>query len=109
MDAEIIAHVACIVTLQDSWAACLTEPDHLLVDEDHDQTLDQEVKLQQALEKNIQARASASAEIIQSYEDIKAEKHFLNPLNIRHINKAPFTRLLRTGANICCFFQENLG
>ena len=80
-----------------------------MAEEDHDITLSHGVKLQRALEKNVALRASTSLDSIQSYEDMKAEKHFELPLNARHVNKARFTRLVRSGTNVCCYFQDTLG
>ena len=107
-DSEIFAFVACIADLENSPLACMMDPEVLPV-QDETIPLDDVDKRQKDLEDNIAVRASTSLESIQSYEEIKAERLFVNPLNIRHVNKVPFTRLLRVGANVCCFFHEALG
>ena len=85
------------------------DSDVISIDEDHDATLPHGLKIQRALERNVALRASTSLDSIQSYEIIKAEKHFQNDLNVRHINNARFTRLLRFGTNVCCYFQDSIG
>ena len=87
----------------------MMDSDNLVVNEDHDVSLPHGEKLQRALDKNIAVRASTSLDSIQSYEEMKADKHFQLPLNIRHINKARFTGLLRAGSGLCCYFQDALG
>ena len=87
----------------------MMEPETIEPDEEQDPTLPHSTRTRKALEKNIALRASTSLDSIQSYEEIKAEKHFLHPLNVRHINNARFTRLLRAGTNVCCYFQDQIG
>ena len=108
-DSEIFAYVSSIADLENSPLACLMEPEPISIDENHDQTLSMAVKMENALVQNIALRAATSQDSITSYEEIKAEKHFVNPLNIRHVNKVPFTRLLRLGTTACCFYHETLG
>ena len=78
------------------------QPDTVDIDWSH------ETKIRKASEKNVEVRASTSMDSVTSYEDIKAEKHFLSPLNVRYINKMPFTRLMRLGTNVCCHFIEEM-
>ena len=111
-DSEIFAEVACIRTLQDSDLALLSAPDDIYPDSDDDETLatlSKTEKIKRAAAKNREVRIATSQESIQSYEDFKAEKHFKNGLNIRHVNNTPFTQLLRSGTGVCCYFQENTG
>ena len=107
-DSEIFAYVASIINLEDTLVANITESDQLKPDE-MDINWSHETKIRNASEKNVEVRASTSMDSIRSYEEIKAERHFLSPLNLRHINNMPFTRLMRLGTNVCCHFQEELG
>ena len=104
-DSEIFAHVACLVDLEDTIVANMTEPETFQED-DVDPQWSHDVKIRKASERNVELRASTSMDSLRSYEDIKAEKHFLSQLNNRYINKMPFTRILRLGTNSCCHFQE---
>ena len=111
-DSEIFAEVACIKSLQDSALALLTEPDDIYPDSDDEETLatlSKRDKIKRAAVKNKAVRLATSQESIQSYESIKAEKHFTSKWNIRHVNKTPFTQLLRAGTGVCCYFQETTG
>ena len=108
-DSEIFAFVSCIADLPNSPLACLMEPESIEIEEDHDQCQPMTIKMENALVKNAALRAATSEDSMASYEDIKAEKLFVNPLNIRHVNKVPFTRLLRLGTTACCFYHEALG
>ena len=111
-DSEIFAEVACIKTLHDSALALLAEPDDTYPDSDDEDslaTLSKRDKIKRAALKNQAVRVATSQESIQSYEEFKAEKHFTNQLNIRHVNKTPFTQLLRAGTGVCCYFQETTG
>ena len=85
--------------------ANLSEPE-TFQEEDVDPNLSMDQKIRNESEKNIAVRASTSADSLRSYEEIKAEKHFLSSLNKRYFNRMPFTRILRLGTNICCHFQE---
>ena len=108
-DTEIFASVSCILRLEDTNFATMMDPQQIMIDEDHDPCMPQQAKLNRTLERNIEARASTSMDSIKSYESLKAEKIFQHQINIRHINKVPFTKLLRAGTNICCHFQESIG
>ena len=105
-DSEIFVQVACILELHDSPIADMETPEEILVDEGHDPEKSQLEKIQRITEKNREVRASTSLDSIQSYESIKAEKHFQSHLNTRHYNRVAFTRLLRVGSDVCCYFQE---
>ena len=86
----------------------MMESDELPEEDEYDPSLPHALQLRKALEKNIAVRASTSLDSIQSYESIKAEKHFINPLNVRYVNNAKFTALLRAGTNVCCYFQDQI-
>ena len=105
-DSEVFVEVSCFLNLGESSLACMADPEEIIVDEDHDPTKPQLEKVQRTIERNRQLREATSQESIRSYEDFKSEKHFSNPLNLRHYNKAPLTRLLRVGTGLCCHFQE---
>ena len=107
-DSEIIANVSCLTILQDSPLATMMESDTLEEEDEYDPELPHATQLKKALKKNIEVRASTSLDSIQSYESIKAEKHFLNPLNVRYVNNAKFTALRRAGTNVCCYFQDKI-
>ena len=98
--------MSCFLNLQDSPLADLDSPEEIFPDDEHDPTKPLLEKIQRITENNRQVRASTSMDSIQSYESIKAEKHFQTPLSVRHYNRVAFTRLLRVGSGICCFFQE---
>ena len=106
-DSEIFAYVSCITSLEDSPLACLMDPEDFDIEDDIDRlNLSHEEQRTEAQTRNVQVRASTSMDSLRSYEEIKAEKHFVTPLNIRHLNKVPFSRLLRVGTNVCCHFHE---
>ena len=110
-DAKIFPEVACLGTLQDTDMACMEDPMEEYPEEDMVAiaTLSKEDKIRRLAQKNTEVRASTSAESRKSYEEFKAEKHFRTPLNTRHLNKMPFTKLLRQGTGVCCYFQEDPG
>lgn len=108
-DSEIFANVANIIQLEDTDFATMMDPDPIQTDEDHDPTMPQQSKLDRTLDRNIEARASTSMDSIKSYENLKAEKIFQHEINIRQINRIPFTKLLRAGTNVCCHFLEATG
>ena len=111
-DSEIFAEVACIRSLQDTDLALLSAPDDIYPDSDDEETLatlSKNEKIKRAAAKNRAVKVATSQESIQSYEEFKAEKHFKNRLNIRHVNNTPFTQLLRAGTGVCCYFQETIG
>lgn len=105
-DSEIFAEVSCLLSLQDSPLSSMADPEEIEIDHGHDQTRPQVEKLVRTTERNRELKESQSLEIVQSYENIEADKIFQNPLNIRHVNKSPLTRLLRMGTGVCCYFQE---
>ena len=107
-DSEIFANVACLVDLEDNLVANMMDPEMVQDEEDYDPGLPHDEKIRKMSEKNKEVRASTSCDSLRSYEEIKAEKHFACPLNIRQINNMPFTRLLRLGTNVCCHFNETL-
>ena len=97
--------MASLVNLESTIVANMTEPENFQLEE-FDPNLSHDEKIRKASEKNIAVRASTSLDSIRSYEEFKAEKHFLSQLNNRYINSMPFTRILRLGTNVCCHFQE---
>ena len=105
-DSEIFLQVSCLLELHDHVIADLDTPENIQIDEGHDPLQPQLEKVQRITENNREVRASTSLDSIQSYESIKAEKHFQSQLNIRHYNRVTFTRLLRVGSDVCCYFQE---
>ena len=105
-DSEIFVEVSCFMQLHDSPIADLDTPETIQTDAGHDSLKPQLEKVQRVTEKNREVREATSMDSIQSYESIKAEKHFQNELNIRHYNRVAFTRLLRVGSGACCYFQE---
>ena len=107
-DSEIFAHVACLDQLEDTLLANVMDTE-TFQDDDLDPEWSHEMKIRNESEKNKAVRASTSQDSLRSYEKIKAEKLFLSSLNIRQINKMPFTRLLRMGTNVCCHFDETSG
>ena len=107
-DSEIFLEAACLLNLQDSPVSLLADPEDIQIDPDLDPTTPQLEKLQIATARARELRISTSDEAIRSYEEIKAEKHFFNPLNLRQINTT-HTGLLRMGTGMCCFFQEITG
>ena len=108
-DSDIFAYVSCIANLENSPLACMMDSEMPDLESVEPLPMDNVEKRQKDLAENVAVRASTSLESIQSYEEIKAEKLFVNPLTIRHVNNVPFTRLLRVGTNLCCFFNEALG
>ena len=107
-DSEIFLEAACLLNLQDSPISLLAEPEEIQLDPEIDPTKPQLEKLQIATARARELRIATSDETICSYEEIKAEKHFFNPLNLRQINTT-HTGLLRMGTGRCCFFQELTG
>ena len=105
-DSEIFVEVSCLLTLHDSPIADMDTPENIQIDDEHDPLKNQLEKVQRITENNREVRASTSMDSIQSYESFKAEKHFQNELNTRHYNRVAFTRLLRVGTDVCCYFQE---
>ena len=108
-DLDIFAEVACITTLEDTNLAGLAPPDEDYPEDDLAEIalLSKKEKIKRAAQQNAEVRAATSQESVRSYEEFKAEKHFANPLNIRHVNNLPFTGLLRMGTNVCCYYQED--
>ena len=84
-DSEIFVEVSCLLTLHDSPIADIDTPENIQIDEDHDPLKTQLEKVQRITENNREVRASTSMDSIQSYESIKAEKHFQNQLIDVHI------------------------
>ena len=85
----------------------LADPEEIEIDHDHDPLAPQLDKLQHTTEVARTLRQATSHESVRSYEENhQAEKHFTTPLNVRHVNKTPFTSLLRAGTNICCYFND---
>ena len=109
-DSEIFANVACLTDLEDNLVANIMDTEMVQDNEDpdFDPELSQDEKIRKMSEQNVAVRASTSMDSLRSYEEIKAEKHFSCPLNIRQINNIPFTRLLRLGTNACCHFDETM-
>ena len=106
-DSEIFVEVSCLLNLRDSPVGILSDPEEIEIDHDHDQLAPHLDKIQHTTELVRELRQSTSAESVRSYEEThQAEKHFTTPLNVRHVNKAPFTSVLRAGTNICCYFND---
>lgn len=106
-DSEIFANVASLYNLEDTLVSNLMEPESFQI-EDFDISLPKEIKIQNELIKNVEARAATSMESLQSLEEFKAEKLFSTTINRRQFNRMPFTRLLRLGTKECCHYQETL-
>ena len=106
-DAEIFVEVSCILNLEDSPLSSMQEMEDIRTDDDHDQTMSQFDKVQRTTERNRQLQTATSAETVRSYEEIQGDKIFQSPLNMRHYNRTPLTRLLRMGTGACCHFQES--
>ena len=99
--------VSCLLNLRDSPVGILSVPEEIEIDHDHDKLAPQLDKIQHTTEKARELRQVTSRESVRSYEENnQAEKHFASSLNIRHVNKTPFTSLLRAGSNICCYFND---
>ena len=105
-DSEIFVHVSALLELHESPIADMDTPENIEIDEGHDPLQPQLEKIQRITERNREVRASTSLDSIKSYESMKAEKHFQGQLNIRHYNRVTFTKLLRVGSDLCCYFQE---
>lgn len=105
-DSEIFVQAACLLELQEWTVGCLADPEQIQPDDGHDQTRSQFEKVKRTTEVTRDLRAKTSQESVCSYEQIKAEKHFNTNINLRHVNKLPFTRLLRMGTDACCHFNE---
>ena len=105
-DSEIFVQVSCLLELHDSPIADMDTPENIQIDEGHDPEQSQLEKVQRITEMNREVRASTSMDSVKSYESFKAEKHFQSQLNIRHYNRVTFTKLLRVGSDLCCYFQE---
>ena len=106
-DSEIFVEVSCLLNLQDSPVGIMSEPEELDIDHDHDPLATQLDKITHTTEVARELRAATSQESVRSYEQYhQAEKHFTSALNIRHVNKMPFTSLLRAGSDVCCYFND---
>ena len=105
-DSEIFVEVSCLLELQEWSVGCLSDPEEIQIDKDHDKTQSQYQKIARTTRVTRELRVATSQESVRSYEQIKAEKHFNTSINWRHVNKVPFTRLLRIGTGVCCFFNE---
>ena len=107
-DSEIFLQASCLLRLEDSSVGLLSTPEDIQIDPDLDPTKPQMEKLQIATCRARDLRAAASNETIQSYEEMKADKHFFNVLNLRQVNNV-HTGLIRMDTQLCCFFQEVTG
>ena len=106
-DSEIFVEVSCLLNLRDSPVGILADPEEIEVDKDHNPLAPQLDKIQHTTEVVRELRQATSAESVRSYEEFhQAEKHFTTPLNVRHVNRTPFTSLLRAGTNVCCYFND---
>ena len=105
-DSEIFVHASCLLELQEWTVGCLSDPKQIQPDFGHDPTKSQFEKVKRTTEVTRELRAKKSQESVCSYEQIKAEKLFNTSANMRHVNKLPFTRLLRVGTDACCHFNE---
>lgn len=105
-DSEIFVQASCLLELQEWSVGCLSDPEQIRPDSGHDQTQSQYEKVKRTTQVTRALRAQTSRESLCSYEQMKAEKHFNTSINLRHINKLPFTRLLRVGTDACCHFNE---
>ena len=105
-DSEIFVHASCLLELQEWTVGCLSDPEQIQPDFGHDPTKSQFEKVKRTTEVTRELRAKKSQESVCSYEQIKAEKLFNTSANMRHVNKLPFTRLLRVGTDACCHFNE---
>ena len=96
-----------MLNLRDSPVGILSDPETIEIDHDHDPLATQLDKIQHTTELARKLRQATSEENVRSYEEHNAaEKHFALALNIRHVNKTPFTSLLRAGSNVCCYFND---
>ena len=97
-----------MLNLQDSPLSLLSTPEDIQIDPDLDPLRPQMEKLQLVTSRTRDLRAATSDETLRSYEEMKAEKHFFNPLNLRQVNTMN-TGLIRMNSQLCCFFHENSG
>ena len=85
----------------------LADPEELEIDTAHNPLAPQLDKVQHTTEMVRELRQANSAESVRSYEEMhQAEKHFTTPLNVRHVNRVPFTSILRAGTKVCCYFND---
>ena len=102
--------VSCLLSLQDSSVGILADPEDIQIDHDHDPLAPHMDKVQHTTEVVRELRQATSNESVQSYEQhFQGDKNFSMLLNIRHINRVPFTRLLRMGTRVCCYFNDIAG
>ena len=58
-DSLVFMHVSCILQLQDTPLACLTDPEDIQVDDEHDATQSQLQKLKRVTARNRELRQSS--------------------------------------------------